>query len=397
MILAFEMIWTGTHHAQVNGAILQTIAVALPGQAIRVHAEPGHLAELRADPALAAVEFREIALSPHYRYRTQIVSARRGWQEVATLRRALAAVPAGERVLLLLLSATPTALAAARLLLRVDRRVVGVQAVMHGNLNDVTGWRSRNPLRRAIDLPALLGGAQPPGLHLLLLEEAIRRALVEIAPAAAAAADVLPHPANLAEIPLVPEVAPGTPLRVGLVGQATAAKGIGPFLETARLMQARHPGRVQFFLVGRPFPGMDLEPLRILDHPVAEGQLDREEFLARLAPLHVVFLPLQPDYYRLSASGAFVDAITWLKPVIATDVPIIADAFAEQGDIGDLCADLPAMQAALERMVTAPDPARYAAQRATLARARAARMPAALALQYRAIVARRFPALPTGG
>ncbi len=393
MILAFEMTWTGTHHAQVNAAILQTVALALPGQAIRLHAEAGHLAELRADPALAAVEMREIALSPHYRYRTQIVSARRGWRELATLRAALAAVPAGEKVLILLHSATPTALAAARSLKRLDRRVVGVQAVMHGNLNDVTGWRSRNPLRRAIDLPSLLAGPQPAGVHLLLLEEAIRRALAEIAPEAAAAADVLPHPANLAEIPLVAAPAPGPPLRVGLVGQATAAKGIGPFLETARLMKARHPGQVQFFLVGRPYPGMDLGPLRILDHPVAEGQLSRAEFLARLAPLHVVFLPLQPDYYRLSASGALVDAITWLTPMIATGVPIVADAFAEHGDIGDLCADVTAMQAALERMITAPDPARDAAQRAALEAARAARMPAALAARYREIVARRFPGL----
>ena len=312
------------------------------------------------------------------------------------MRRALAEVPARERVLLLLLSATPTALAAARLLARLDRRVLGVQAVMHGNLNDVTGWRSRNPLRRAIDLPAQLGGAQPAGLHLLLLEEAIRRALAEIAPAAAAAADVLPHPANLTEIPLVPELAPAIPLRVGLVGQATAAKGIGPFLETARLMKARHPGKVAFFLVGRPYPGMDLAPLAVLDHPVEEGQLSRDAFLARLAPLHVVFLPLQPEYYRLSASGAVIDAITWLKPMIATDVPITADVFAEWGDVGTLCPDIPAMQATLERMITAPDPVRYAAQRAALARARAARMPAALAHRYRAILERRVPALLEG-
>jgi hypothetical protein len=138
---------------------------------------------------------------------------------------------------------------------------------------------------------------------------------------------------------------------------------------------------------------MDLGPLAVLDHPVAEGQLSREAFRARLAPLHHVFLPLQPAYYRLSASGALLDAITWLKPVIATDLPIIADAFAAHGDIGALCPDLPAMQAALAALVEAPDPARYAAQRAALARAREARLPAVLAARYRRIVAVRFPAL----
>lgn len=400
MILVFEMIWTGTHHAPGNSATLQTIAAALPGQRVVMHAEATHLENLRADPRLtghANVGFVEIAISEHFRYRTQIVSLPRGLTEFATIRAALRAAPAGEPILIFLISATPTAITAARLAMRLDRRVVGVQVGMHGNLNDLGGWRSSNPLVRHFDLPSVMRRTQPPGLRYLVLEEAIRRALAEDAPAAAAASDVLPLPVNLAEIPLVADLAPELPIRVGLVGQATGDKGIGPFLETARMFKERHPGKVQFFLVGRPYPGDDLAPLRILDHPVTEGQLSREAFIDRLRPLHHVMLPLQPSYYRLSASGALLDAITWLKPVIATDLPIIADEFAAFGDIGDLCPDVPAMQAALERAVTAPDPARYARQRANLERAREARMPEALARRYRAIVETQFPRLLAAG
>ncbi|MBX9702333.1 MAG: hypothetical protein K2X74_23045, partial [Acetobacteraceae bacterium] len=393
MILVFEMIWTGIHHAPGNSATLQAIAAALPEQAIRVHAERTHLDNLRADPALRAhdgIGFAEIAISRRYRYRTHIVSVRRGVQEFATMWRAVRAAP-DEPLLIFLISATPTAILAAQRIMRLDRRVVGVQVGMHGNLNDLTGWRSRNPLLRRFDLPAIMQGPPLPDVRYLVLEESIRRALAEDAPGAGAQADVLPHPVNTAEIPMVPDLAPGSPLRIGLVGQATAEKGIGPFLETARMFKARHPGRVEFSLVGRPVPGSDLEPLRILDHPITMEQLSREAFLARLAPLHYVFLPLRPHYYRLSASGALLDAITWLKPVIGTSLPIIAEEFARFGDIGHLCDDVPAMQAALEAIVQAPDAARYARQRANLARAREARMPDALARRYRAIIEAQFP------
>ena len=46
MILVFEMIWTGTMHAPGNSATIQTILAARPDQAVRVHAEATHLANL---------------------------------------------------------------------------------------------------------------------------------------------------------------------------------------------------------------------------------------------------------------------------------------------------------------------------------------------------------------
>lgn len=396
MILVFEMIWTGTHHAPGNSVTLQSIAAALPDQQVRMHAESTHLDNLRADPKLTAhrnVSFAEITISAHYRYRTQIVSTRRALTEFATLWRGVRAAPADQKLLIMLISATPTAIMAARLVARLDRRVVGVQVGLHGNLNDLTAWRSRNPLARCFDLPSVMGGPQPPYLRYLVLENAVRRALVEDRPAAGAAADVLPLPVNVAELPAVPEMTLGFPLRIGLVGQATEDKGIGPFLETARIFKQRHGAKVEFYLVGRVYPGSDLAPFAVLDHAVSEEQLSRPDFLARLAPLHYVYLPLQARYYRLSASGGLLDAITWLKPVIATRLPIVADEFEKFGDIGHLCDDVPAMQAALEEIIQTMDAGRYARQRAALAQAREARMPEALARQYRRIVEERFPAL----
>ena len=53
MILAFDMQSEGVHHVPFNSAMIQTLALALPGQTIRIHADASHLAELRRDSLLA--------------------------------------------------------------------------------------------------------------------------------------------------------------------------------------------------------------------------------------------------------------------------------------------------------------------------------------------------------
>jgi len=130
MILVFEMLWVGTQHAPGNSATIQAIARGFPEQAVRVFADPTHLAELRTDPALTAcgnVDFAPITLYPALRGKTNRVSWGRFRQELATLRHGLAQAPRREHCLLMLISATPTAIFAASLLARLHPERIGVQ------------------------------------------------------------------------------------------------------------------------------------------------------------------------------------------------------------------------------------------------------------------------------
>jgi hypothetical protein len=399
MILVFEMTWPGDVHVPGNSVTLQTIAAAWPLERVRMFADAGHIAALRQDAALAAhgnVEFHPVALYPHLFGKTHLVSWGRFRQEFRTLRHALAAVPRGESCLLMLISATPTAILAARLaarMARTARRRVAVQVGLHGNLNDINGWRPRNPLARGFDLRAMLSARQPPWLRYLVLEAGIADALADALPGLAGRVQVLPHPIILGEtagqspLPLAP------PIRIGLVGQATKAKGIELFLELARDLRARHGDRVAFTLVGTATVGSDLAMFDVLDEPVTIEALPRSDYVARLARLHYVLLPLQERYYRLSASGALLDAITWLKPVIATRLPITEALFREFGDIGTLCDDADALRAAVESVVAAPDPARYQRQVAAMRAVRDSRAPAALAAAYRTMLRHDMPGL----
>lgn len=396
IVLVFEPTYTGTTHAPGNSHLVQIVARALPQARVRVHADASHLTELQADAALAAlgnVECRPITLAPRLRGQVNVVSWERFRHEFAMLRAALAEAPRGEAVLILLASATGTAIAAALLAARLAGGRVAVQAGLHGDLNAIEGWRTANPLLRRFDLRGMLEGAGARA-GFLVFEPAIARELARIAPRAAARIDVLPLSVNVSELAhwRAPPAAP--PLNIGLVGQTTAAKGIGPFLETARRFRAeREAGQVAFHIVGKRMPETSPESLSDIAEAVPDAHLSRAEFLRRLAGLHYVFLPLQPSYYRLSASGAVLDAITWLRPVIATRLPIVEDLFAQAGDIGHLCDDVAGMQRVLEGLIARPDPERYAGQVEALRQLRQTRTPDALAGPYRRLLAARWPDL----
>jgi hypothetical protein len=391
--------WSGAAHAAVNATLAQVITAAWPEQALRICAAPDKIAviqdELRAAGDLPPrLGFCPVRVSSRYPGKTHLVSARRLLREAAAVWRALGLAPRGEPCLVVLASATATlitaaiiAAAASRLL---HRRRVGIQAVLHGNLNEIDGWRSRNPLRRAFDLRSVL--ARPHcALRYLVLEEVIRAELLRRG--AAAAVDALPHPVSLAGLTDRPPLPLAGPLRFGLVGQATEAKGSTVFLAIARRLRARHGSAVEFHLVGPVPPGGDLTRFAALSHPVEPGLLSRETYLQRLAALHFVLLPLRPEYYRLSASGGLLDAIVWCKPLIATRLPVTEALFAQQGDLGVLCDDDAGLEAAVDAVLRARDAARYARQVEALRRLRDSRRPDRLAPRYRALTEAGFPGL----
>lgn len=392
VILIFEMTWRARAHVPGNAATIDTIARAFPEQEIRVFAEAEHLSGLRA---LLGGDAKKIAFFPaadpaYLQGKTHIVSARRFAREFATLRQALAGTPAGENLFLFLLSATSTAIFAVALLARRARRIKGVHIGLHGNLNEITGWRSRNPLVRAFDLRAALAAPLGEKLRFLVLEEAIRRELARILPRAGAHADVLSLPVNLGEVASAPPpFAP--PWRFGLIGQATRDKGIEVFLEIARRMKARFGERVEFYVIGMIRHDADQAPFAVLAHSPDHGGLSRADFTARLAAMHYILMPLAPSYYALSASGAVIDAVTWRKPMIGFRLPILADLFARFGDLGRLVDSTDAMADAVADLVETPDQAGYAAWQAALSEARASRDPAALAAGYAALVGEKFP------
>jgi len=396
MILAFELTWTGVTHAPGNSATLQTVALAFPDQRIRVFADAPHINELTRDTSLtelANVSFHPVRSFPDYRGQTHIVSPRRFLYEAKIVAHAVKGVDRREPCLILLLSSTPTAIFATSWLTRLfKQRNLGVQIGLHGNANDINGWRSRNPLLRRFDLMAALSAHHPTRVRFMVLEQAIRNELERQVPALTSRVDVLPLPVNANEFTATSPPPLTEPIKIGFVGVATKAKGIDIYLRIAADLKRKYGTRIEFHHIGRVLPDTDLAPFRHLAHPVSAEQLPRDEFVRRISELHYFAFPYREGYYNLSASGALIDAITWQRPLIATALPFVRQIFEEFGDVGYLCADEAAMRAAIESVMTV-DPSRYERQSRALARARKARTPAVLAGTFRAIVSSCYPNL----
>jgi glycosyltransferase involved in cell wall biosynthesis len=391
MIVAIEPTWTGTLHAPGNTTLLDIAKLAFPGQRLAIHAEAGHLQEVKSllKAAASTVRFHTIELSPDFRHKPHVVSFKRLFNELKIIRKALAEVPAGEDCLLILLSATSTSIVAANLLAKLRRGRTFIQAQLHGNLNELTDWRHRDPVRRALDLKSVLS-RHHGRLRYLVLEEFIRTRLAQMSPATADITDVLPHPLALqghvdAQQPLE------TPLRLGLIGLGSEEKGMGVFLRIAKQLKQELGDRICFHHVGTFAKGTDLSLYALLEEPPAEKQLTRQEFLARISRLHYVVFPFKENYYGLSASGTFMDSVAALKPVIATRIPLTEQFFREFGNIGHLCDGEADMISTIRNIAQKPDAQVYQAQAEMMRKGREARSLQALAPRYRDIVHSGLP------
>jgi glycosyltransferase involved in cell wall biosynthesis len=296
--------------------------------------------------------------------------------------------------MVLLTSTSATGAFAASWAARLSGVRAGVQVVLHGNLTEaIHGWRSRNPLARLFDMRSALTARYPVPLRFIVLEHTILDALDRFIPDATKRVDVIPHPINASEMMVVADSILSAPVRIGFVGLGTADKGIDTFLRLARRSRARWSGRVEFVHVGHLHESFKSSDFSDIKYPPMFSSLTRNEFRNRLKSLHYILLPFRRGYYDLSASGAILDAITWLKPIIATRVPLTEYFFSEYPDIGFLCDGEEELEKAIEEIMLRVDTSRYDRQVDALKILRADREIRALATHYHDIVAKGFPSL----
>ncbi|MGB0722025.1 MAG: glycosyltransferase [Gammaproteobacteria bacterium] len=383
MILVSEPICHGAEHAPFNAALLATVRHAYPDEEIHFAAEPSHLAEVRQ-------QLPESLHSGFGLHSAPVPPRRAGNDERRSGERALiqrlATQFAGARQWLFSGSADTTFSALGALRDReLKRRTL---AVLHGNLSEITGWRSRNPLVRRKDLRSGLERTAIQGVRFLVLEHAIGDALRAEMPNIAQNVHVLEHPiiadagATGADAPEPPGQ---PPVRVGFLGMANSPKGFDLFLKVAERVKQHCPEGIQFHTIGPRAPDMEPADWAALDTPPWDRWLSAEEYREGVLGMNFVIMPYQAQHYRWSASGVLLDAIRYGRPVIALRNPVMENLFQRHGDIGYLCDQDNHMVVTISERLRHPDPAHYRAQRKALARMLEARQPETLAPTYRAI------------
>jgi glycosyltransferase involved in cell wall biosynthesis len=159
---------------------------------------------------------------------------------------------------------------------------------------------------------------------------------------------------DIAEFSASPE--PAGPVRAVLVARMLRNKGVGEFVEAARLLRGENPN-ARFRLVGLPDPQ---NPTSLTDDELAAWQDDsaiewlgpRSDIAAVMKDHHIVVLPS----YREGLPKVLLEAMATGRPIVATDVPGCREAVAD-GDNGLLVPprDAQALAGAIGRLMADPD------------------------------------------
>jgi hypothetical protein len=365
-IIFVEPLCRGFEHAQYNTPLITSAAIAYPGVPIIYMAEQTHLDHVRTMLAGAApgvaVEWQAITipsrgLSPLMRMKA----------EYALLRSVIVMAARTKARAVISASATDTAALAVKLLLHRTKPPCPVLVVLHSvlaGLEDRT--RSFGPLRGirlATSVP------HPKGLQFIVPGRPIQEYLNARFPEFAVHCRPLDHPSFWAvQESALPD--PAASVRFGFFG-VSAVPGFDLVVQIARELKAEGC-TAEFSMVGHLNHPDDPER----DHsPVPDagpGILTPAEYRARAQRLTYALWTTRTHRSGLVASSTFLDALSYIKPIIYLSNPLIDGYARELGDIGYRCEDAAAMKDIVRRLAAEPPGERYLAQCRTIQEGRRA-------------------------
>lgn len=128
----------------------------------------------------------------------------------------------------------------------------------------------------------------------------------------------------------------GEILNVGIVGTFSEGKGAPEFVWLVRQLQ--NCKNLRFSVTGTITSRLEeLKSLGIsLPSNFGQGQVTRKEFSNRLKELDFILFLYPQDSYKLTASGAIMDAIEWGIPVLAIKNDYFCNIFDNYGPFGCL-------------------------------------------------------------
>lgn len=373
-MFVYEPQCEGLEHVAVNAAFLEIVLLQARGERVVMHGERAHLAAL--DSSLGAISsevtWQEILLPPRRAASwSRFLREFRNWRRVASAARAQ-----GRGVLVL--SCDAATVLSIKLLSWVCK-TPPVQVVIHGIAAELRGWRSRNPFRKVFDFRFALDLPSRGRIRYIVLEEGIREAILQLRPQRQSDTFVVPHPIGREEAQADLHVRPpsGDRLTVGFLGLATPAKGFDCFLDLASRFRADR--RVEFHAIGTFAKGWrpDTSALSV---PPRESKLSRADYVRAVRALDIVCLPFHGDHYELVASGAMLDAIANLKPLLAFPTTSLRHLERAQ-PIGYLCESVDEMAEVIRSLAGGSDQEGYLRRVAGMRNLRHARSPAELARQ----------------
>ncbi len=402
MIIVFEPTLRGSGHSVLNAGILNTLREAFPSAPISFFADPSHLDYVRShvsQQVASTVAFRPVNFSAPL---VEQGSRRQVERLVQDLFRETFEVNS-----FVYLLTTSFYRSLVHVMMGIAARLkpttkIFTHFMLHGTNRHELLHRSKNPLVRWWDFHSAVQRYNPNDLKFLVLDAATIPAWCDICPRMAP----MLLPLDIALIPdehlyTATRSSLSYPIKFGMLGQATAAKGFFAFRELAGLLNETTPGQVEFHLVGRLSSALaDVDTGKLIMHSEkAQGlgepaaQMDRRSYLAKVASLDYVCLLYAGDYYDSGASGVFFDAVNLARPMITRPTRFVEEAFARFGNIGFLCREASAISDVVKGIIHGDYTDTYPDQVKALESARQHWFPEAVAARFKASLTTACPDL----
>ncbi len=384
-----EPTWDGIAHLPGNLGTLRIVRTAYPDALVSYVAGAAQIERLREIAPADVIEgVHFVAWEANQDRDTGPGDVLKSWRKL----RALPASATRQADLIVMCSCTATMFTA----LAWSGLAARSMAMLHGNANDLAGWRSRQPLRRWFDLGSALPRFCGRGGRLLVMEQRIAEGLSKAYPWMAGSLHCLPHPLLPEESGLAAKSSPLSGIvQIAFAGLATVAKGFPQFVELQQALDAARPGQFAFHAVGKLHPECAPLDQSGLATRAAEG-LPRREFVGLLSRMDYLFVWHQDNYYGHAASGVVYDAVNLGLPMVARTSAQISE-WQQQGLPVALSFDtLAAAIAALRDLDVVAERKRYALQCRNLDALRDSLSLPRLAQQFQRIAEPMLPSAAAG-
>jgi len=385
VILCEPQCW-GFEHAHLNAALLDTVLWAFPEAVVTFAGEREHVEAVRKTitrydpPAEQRTTWKAIPIPARRLWGYPRLGAE--WYQSGSILQ-FAAEQGAEA--LIWCSITNSGLLALKARLYCRRQRFPILAIPHCILGSIVNPPARRPWLWPLGLRQILRLPHPRNLRCIALSEPIHRCVRQVLPRAAGHFAVLETPYFWAEQTNQPP--PQVPERIsfGHLGVANSSKGFDSFLRLAATV-TRQTNMSRFVLAGSvstpgdyPHAGDDIEG-------IGSELLTPDEYVRRASSITYAVNLSDPAHYRLVASGSFLDALSFVKPVIQLRNPNVDYYFKKIGDIGYLCDNLDEVQATVLSLAREMPIARYRQQCENILRGRQMFEPKTLARNLRATI-----------
>jgi len=387
MFIVCEPIAWGLEHVPFNAALLRTIRFAFPNDIICFYAEDSHSEHVReqiGEEFAASIVWRKLVLpSRHSSFNTRLPS------DFKTVKFLLNELNENPKKDVLVITGKASLLWALKFYVGTIHKDKRVQVIIHGDFSTL-----RRTPRKSILNPFYYIGSLKTALKIsgygrfqhIVLEEAVRDAILEHLPFLRNSVSVLDHPIPVDEHHVeINNFNP--PIQFGFLGITAEQKGFSKYLTVASEISKRFSGQVKFHLIGRitdKYRRANLPEMAFLSETPGTERMSRNEYVNRLKSLHFVCL-FYDKYYEFSASGVLMDSIAWGKPIIATQLPIFKTIQQRFGDIGYLCRKNEFSET-ISSIIQINDSDRYKRQVLNMSHVKASRAPETLAMKYLELV-----------